>query len=525
MKLFLIALFILLGVNLNAQDTLFSKTYDRFDIDLARPIASALTLENGLITISNSQSASEDGGILLRTNPDGTVLWERKYFGPVTGDGLYLNDVISTYDSCFIVSGQVLQNGASGYFPFCMKLNDLGDTIWTKTFDFSTQLDGDYGDFLSSNTHITETGDSSFLMIWQHSSFDDFPGNPDHLCVSKITSDGNVSWSNSILTNSTFFASDLAEHEDQSIYITGNTENTNGSGYIVHLSDSGMFDWANKYDGVVFQEILLDSSDFAASFINTTGNSSGIMKFDLLGVNTHRCAYSSWVLAIEPSLAQRSNGNYIFTQKGDNFGGGVIVEVNDTLALVNLLSIQMILQSVRSIPNYGAYAVGYGPMYGIKSDDNQLGIVRLDSLMESDGWCVWPEFNNVFLESTITDQPEVFVDAEAIIDFNIALDDAATSSVVEYGCVTFLGSIDENEGTWNETISPNPSTGEFTISWGDYRDAEIIVFNSVGKEIHRVSAKNSLVEINLQNEENGVYYYRLTDQEGSQSNGRLVLMN
>jgi hypothetical protein len=96
--------------------------------------------------------------------------------------------------------------------------------------------------------------------------------------------------------------------------------------------------------------------------------------------------------------------------------------------------------------------------------------------------------------------------------------------VSESECVAFLGSLDENEGTWNEVVSPNPSTGEFNISLGAYRDAEVIIYNSIGTEIYRTSVKNSFVEFDLNSEADGLFYYQLLDQNGSQSSGKLMVL-
>ncbi len=528
MKRLLSSLFCLIAISSSySQDYQYSKTYDRSDFDEARPITSEVTLDQGLITISNSLTSGQDGGIILRINSDGGIAWEKKYYGPSANEGLYFNDVIATYDSSYIVTGQILDSISSNYYPFCMKINDQGDTLWTKTFDFSTQLNGNFGTFLSLNTQANETSDSSILMTWQHSSFEDFPSNPDHLCVSKLTSSGNLLWSNSLLVDSTFLATEIVEAQDQSIYVIGNTTNLVGSGYVVHLSEMGSFDWAKKYDEILFREIITDSSGFAVSYINSQLQNSGIMKFDSMGVNTKRIECSSWVYVKEPSFNRRSNGNYLLAQRGDNYGGGSFFEVDDTLALVGSYSISMILQSVRCIPNYGVYLVGYGPLYGIKSDYNQIGITRLDSLMGGGLlWsCSWPESYTVSVSNTVTDQAVFFTSADSITQFNLPITNSPVTSVVEDGCVTFLGSVDENEGTWNEIVSPNPSTGKFTVSWDTFREAELIVYNSIGMVVLRSKTKNSFVEIDLQTEQTGLYHYRLVDTEGSQSSGMLMVTN
>ena len=114
--------------------------------------------------------------------------------------------------------------------------------------------------------------------------------------------------------------------------------------------------------------------------------------------------------------------------------------------------------------------------------------------------------------------------SDSIATLHIPIQYQNIDFVSENECVTFLGSLDENEGTWNEVVSPNPSTGEFNISWGAYRDAEVIIYNSIGTEIYRTSVKNSFVEFDFNSEADGLFYYQLLDQDGSQSSGKLMVL-
>ena len=55
--------------------------------------------------------------------------------------------------------------------PFCMKLNALCDTLWTRTFRLTNQVNGDYGTQEDRNGHVIETADSMALIGFHHSSY------------------------------------------------------------------------------------------------------------------------------------------------------------------------------------------------------------------------------------------------------------------------------------------------------------------------------------------------------------------
>ncbi len=523
MKQLLLFIVLISALNLSAQDTTYTIVYENAEFNSTKQITSAVALDGGLITTSNLIGQTGDV-TLLRTHPDGSILWEKRYSGYASPEGIFINDIIATFDTCYIASGILMDNGAN-YYPFCMKVDDTGTVVWVKSFDFATPISGNYDVLIDQNPYVYETKDSSILMAWHHSTYASSGTVPDHLCISKIASDGNLLFENSIEVDSTFYVSDVVENYDESIFVLGNTDIQNGSGYVVHLTDSGLFDWAKRYDDVELDEIIVDSSGFAISWMDWDQQESGIMKMSSGGINTKRIGFNHWTYDVSTSFDRRDNGNYLFSKRGDNYGGGLFFEVNDTLELVSSHAIMMVIQTVRSIPNYGMYAIGYGPIYGVKTVENEIGVVRFDSLLGvDDAWCSWIESINLDQYPIINGQTVYFANADSISTTLGTIDEHFTSSDSHMGCVTFWGSVSEIPGTWNETVSPNPSSGQFTINWNEYRDSELVVYNALGSKVYQARAKNSFVEIDLQSENDGVYYYQLTDSNGSQSKGKLVLM-
>lgn len=512
-------------LSLSAQDTLFTNVYENNDFGSTKPVTATVTSDGGLITVSKIIGFNGDV-VFLSIQSDGSILWEKRYTG-TTAQGLFVNDLITASDSSYIASGLIMNNGGN-FFPFCMKVDETGTVLWSKSFDFATPIAGNYDILLEANPYVYEAADSSILMAWHHSTYMSSGTMPDHLCVAKLTSNGDLVWENSMAVDSTFYVSDIVENFDQSIFVLGNTnddQTQTGSAYIVHLTDVGLFDWAKRFDGIELDEIITDSLGFATSWMNWNQQESGLMRFNSLGVNTRRVGSVQWVYESTPSFDKRENGHYFFSQRGDNFSGGIFFEVSQSLDLIRAEKALMIIQTIRSIPNYGMYAVGYGPIYGVKTTDNEIGVLRFDSLMNTNGWCSWPEITTLDEYPVIDGQAVNFVSGDAISLTPIVIQEFLTSSTATEGCVTYFGSVSEIQGSWNETVSPNPSSGAFTIDWSEYREAEIVVYNSVGQAIYRTSVNHSLVVVDLSKEVEGVYFYQLTDSDGKQSSGKLVVMD
>jgi hypothetical protein len=251
-----------------------------------------------------------------------------------------------------------------------------------------------------------------------------------------------------------------------------------------------------------------------------------MLKVDMNGNFIKRVKFNTGVDSYKGlSTVQRSNGNLVSTTAdiAFEFSHGYY-EITDNLDYVSAYEAWMIMNEVVSIQNKGVYAIGFGPTYGIKAGYVEMGVIRMDSSMTSNGFCVSPVVGEVIIEDSLQWDNGVFVDSDSLSFYQPDLIYTDVDFIADDGCVTFLGSVDEIEGSWNETVSPNPSTGEFTISWGDYRDADVVIYNSMGQEVLRSSAKHSFIKFGLQGEQDGIYHYRLVDENGSQSNGKLILM-
>ncbi len=88
-----------------------------------------------------------------------------------------------------------------------------------------------------------------------------------------------------------------------------------------------------------------------------------------------------------------------------------------------------------------------------------------------------------------------------------------TSSVIVIHVISCTG-IESPESRMTQlNISPNPNNGFFTVS-GLESSAVIEIYNTLGKLVFRISAKNEKTEINLSEQAKGVYFVKLIQENG-----------
>ena len=64
------------------------------------------------------------------------------------------------------------------------------------------------------------------------------------------------------------------------------------------------------------------------------------------------------------------------------------------------------------------------------------------------------------------------------------------------------------------TIYPNPSTGQFNLDLTKIQsEVQVAIYDGVGKQVYRGSAKNELLQIDLSGLASGMYHIVLRDAE------------
>ncbi|MCB0596179.1 MAG: hypothetical protein KDD28_18975, partial [Phaeodactylibacter sp.] len=116
-------------------DTLWSKTYAYQDT-LPTNLGGYEATEDGgfLLAGSVSKPDSTNGAYLLKIDAAGNKLWEQFYGWPGGNPYPVLEDIVQLDDGGYIATGQ----WDSYQIPRLVRFDALGDTLWTRPFQFST---------------------------------------------------------------------------------------------------------------------------------------------------------------------------------------------------------------------------------------------------------------------------------------------------------------------------------------------------------------------------------------------------
>ena len=168
----------------------------------------------------------------LASDPVDTV-WTRTYGGD-RGDGG--NAVLQTPDGRFTVFGNTWSFGAGQQDVWLLRLDESGDTLWTRTYGTSSIEQIIYGE---------QTPDGGYIM----SGAGGEQGQPAALLLIKTDSLGDTIWTRLVPES---FAYWLAQTPDSGYFVVGGTTR-NGpmmeDGYIVRFDANGESLWTKTYTG------------------------------------------------------------------------------------------------------------------------------------------------------------------------------------------------------------------------------------------------------------------------------------
>ena len=194
-------------------DTLWAKTYGGVNGDAAWSVQQ--TKDGGYLIIATTLSfgAGFVDTWLLKTDDSGDTLWT-KTFGGISDD--WCGSVQQTTDGGYIISGWTESFGAGSNDGWLIKTDDSGDTLWTKTYG------GTSSDVFS---WVQQTSDGGYIITGYTESFG--AGSEDGWLI-KVNDSGDTIWTKTIGGSSQEFCSSVEQTKDGGYIITGikNTGNS-----------------------------------------------------------------------------------------------------------------------------------------------------------------------------------------------------------------------------------------------------------------------------------------------------------
>lgn len=173
------ALLIISGTAAAELDSLWSRTYGGAFNDGFR--SAVATSDGGFLAVGYTYSFGPDNAnvFAVKTDADGDTVWVRAYGGPGRD---YAYDVRETQDGGYVIAGYTSSFGAGAEDAYIVKVDSGGDTLWTHTYG-GTKLDEARGLCVTSDGYIVVVGMT-----------DSFADDIHNLFVLKLENDGDTLW-------------------------------------------------------------------------------------------------------------------------------------------------------------------------------------------------------------------------------------------------------------------------------------------------------------------------------------------
>jgi hypothetical protein len=287
----------------NSRKDLFYKVINTFDGGFA------------FCGYSTNNGAGNDDVFILKMDSVGTTEWIR-YWGGTGKDRA--QDIIQTPDSGFAITGYSTSPPAAYYDAFLLRLNNLGDTLWSKFYGG--------GGFEDANT-LVMLPDSGFVLGGQATN----GSNGLDMYLVRTTVNGDTLWTRKFGTINTDNIENLVRIADGSFVMTGGTDGPGfggNDGVLVKTDSGGAVIWSKIYGGNSQDDFhqVYETTD-NGFILSGTSRSSGALEPNMWLVKTNSSGDSAWSATYGGDnhdhgygAVQTSDGGYIFVGYSSSFG-------------------------------------------------------------------------------------------------------------------------------------------------------------------------------------------------------------
>ena len=206
---------------------LWQRTFGGINIDQAYSVKQ--TRDSGLVIAGFTNSFGYGGYdmYVIKTDKSGDTLWTKTYGGS-NWDFAYSID--TTNDGGYIISGGTYSFGKGDEDMYLVKINSIGDTIWTKTYGGLNQDEA---------KSVIQTSDGGYILTGFSKSFGDTLGD---IYTVKTNPTGDTMWTKTIGGNGTDIGNSIHQTTDGG-YITGaiseNTAAGRNDAYMIKTTSTG----------------------------------------------------------------------------------------------------------------------------------------------------------------------------------------------------------------------------------------------------------------------------------------------
>lgn len=521
MKIPILSLFLLIFsfINSTAQIT-FQKIFGGSGYDIFNN--AALTSDSGyiLVGLTDSMGAGNDDVYVVRTNAAGDTLWTAAYGGTTIESG---QSVSETADGGFIIAGRTKPTTVSKYDIYVIKINATGDLLWSKSFGTA---EDDYG------YSIIETADSGYIIA---GGTEINLLTPDIFLI-RLNSSGDTLWTKIYHSPGWDIVYSIVESMDGGFILTGYTDFSGfgSSDILLYKTDSnGNILWSNAYGnsfhnyGWMVQQSADGGFVIAASSADSTGYYDfAFLKTDSTG-NTeiskvYQCPGSNNQIS---SIVQKPDGGYVlggFTYNSVTFNNGYLISLDSmgdpvwskTYGSTNTDDVNAVLPATDNgfvlCGRKQGSGFGFYDGYMIRTDSSGNSGC-LDSIIAVPA--LLPSLSQI--PTNLTVMPFVpFIT-------NPPVQTRRGTSVLNLCLVDGI----EISKKSDFEIYPNPSSGQFTVTFDNLNNGGLLkVTNLMGEIILEMPVTHQVqIQVHLENAAPGIYF--LTVQKNETQSSQKIIVN
>jgi len=298
----------------------FERTYGGTSHEEGRSVCQ--TSDGGYISVgyTNSFGAGLDDVYLIKIDSLGDTLWTKTY-GDSSWD--YGSSIRQTSDGGYIIVGYTSSFGTGPVDIYLIKTNSSGESLWTKTYG-NTGYDLGYA--------IQEVSDGGFIFTGFSESL---VGDADVYLV-RTNSLGDIIWTKTYGGTSSDIGYSIQQTSDGGFIISGLTYSFSPGGSLVYLikTDSlGDTLWTRTYDDTLgnIGYSVQQTSDKDYIITGTVYDTFGLNNWDIFLIKTDSLGNILWSRTYggnnwdeSGSVQETSDGGYIIAGWTNSFGAGFV---------------------------------------------------------------------------------------------------------------------------------------------------------------------------------------------------------
>lgn len=220
-----------------AGDTVWTRTYGGSKAEAGFDLIKTDGENYLLIGSTRSYGNGKRDVYLVKVNSYGDLLWSKTYGGAEDDEG---RSIRSTSDGGFIIGGSTGSSGAGYNDVYLLKIDSLGDTIWTRTYG------GGGGE---SGYAVREAIGGGYIAIGATGSFGEGYSS---VYVVRVDAVGDSVWAGAYGGTGADFGYSMVGTPDRGFLLAGATASF-GAGYsdayLIKIDSLGLVEWERTYGG------------------------------------------------------------------------------------------------------------------------------------------------------------------------------------------------------------------------------------------------------------------------------------